>query len=146
MTDDSSNTAQNSETKGKPRGKPFVKGDPRINRNGRPKSFDALRELARAISHEKAVDKSGETVIINGHSATVAEMILRQWATSKNPRLQQAFIEVAFGKVPDRTELTGKDGGPVETVIEVVYVNEDPTDAATAPSGAAGGGGSCAPL
>ena len=34
--------------------KPFVKGDPRINRKGRPKSFDALRSLAQEIAHEAA--------------------------------------------------------------------------------------------
>lgn len=31
-------------------GKGFVKGDPRINRKGRPKSFDALRARAIEIS------------------------------------------------------------------------------------------------
>ena len=99
----SSNTGQNR--------KPgtFVKGDPRINRKGRPKTFDALRQLAQQIAHEAALSK-GEPVIINGHKATVAEMVLRQWATSKNPQLQRAFIEIAFGKTPDKVELTGKDG------------------------------------
>lgn len=78
----------------------FKKGDPRINRKGRPKSFDALRELALQIAHETA--KSGDKeVVINGHKVTVTEAIIRQWAMSKNPKLQQAFIEIAFGKVPD---------------------------------------------
>ena len=72
--------------------KPFVKGDPRINRKGRPKSFDALRTLAQDIAHEKA-KAGGNTVVIDGHSVTVAEAILRQWAQSKNPALQQKFIE-----------------------------------------------------
>ena len=104
--DDSSNTGENR--------KPgtFTKNDPRINRLGRPKSFDALRELAQGIAHEKA--KVGEeTIIIDGHSVTVAEIILRQWAMSKNPQLVKAFIEIAFGKVPDRVEITGEGGGPL---------------------------------
>ena len=84
--------------------KSFTKGDPRINRKGRPKTFDALRELAQSIAHEGA-QQSGQPIVIDGHAATVAEMILRQWATSKNPQLQRAFIEVAFGKVPDKTEI-----------------------------------------
>lgn len=100
---DSSNTAQNSK---RIPGQPFVKGDPRIWRHGRPKSFDALRELAQQIAHETA-KAGGNVVIIDGHTATVSEVILRQWAQSKNPQLQQKFIEVAFGKVPSQVELSG---------------------------------------
>ena len=108
--------------------KPFKKGDPRINRNGRPKSFDALRTLAQDIAHEKA-KAGGNTVVIDGHSVTVAEAILRQWAQSKNPALQQKFIEVAFGKVPQAVEITGKDGGPIITKAYTVVSPDDwPTD------------------
>lgn len=71
-----------------------------INRLGRPKSFDALRELAQQIAHETA-QAGGADVVVNGHKVTVSEAILRQWAMSKNPQLQRAFIEVAYGKVPD---------------------------------------------
>lgn len=92
-----------------------------INRKGRPKSFDAFRELGRQIAHEVAITKEGEPVVVSGHVVTVAEAILRSWARSPNPRLQQAFIEVAFGKVPDTLELTGKDGQP----IQFVDVGED---------------------
>ena len=114
MTD--SNTAPN---RG---GKPFVKGDPRINRKGRPKSFDALRQLAQQIAHEEAKAKDKDTgafvpVVIDGHVATTTELILRKWASSNDPRLQMAFIEVAFGKVPNPVELTGKDGGPVTLAV-----------------------------
>ena len=80
--------------------KPFVKGDPRINRKGRPKSFKALRELAQEVAHEKA-KSGGNTLVIDGHSVTVAEAIIRQWAGSKNPQLQRAFIEIAYGKTPE---------------------------------------------
>ena len=93
--------------------KPFKKGDPRINRRGRPKSFGAIRELAISISNEM-VTKDNKPVIIDGHIATIAEMMLRTWATSRNPQLQKAFFEYAFGKVPDKTELSGPDGGPME--------------------------------
>ena len=92
--------------------KPFKKNDPRINRKGRPKSFDALRALAQQIAHEAAL-KNGEPLVIEGHIITVTEAILRTWAQSKDPRLQQAFIEVAFGKVPQRQELSGPDGGAI---------------------------------
>jgi len=97
-------------------GKGFTKGDPRINRKGRPRSFDALRELAQAIAHEEATDKSKQPVIINGKIATVAEVILRQMA--QDPKRQKEFIEIAFGKVPAPIELTGKDGEPL--VVKVI--------------------------
>jgi len=91
-----SNTAENSR---KATGRPFKKGDPRINRKGRPKSFDALRALAQQIAHEPT------NVVMDGHKVTVAEAILRQWAQSKNPQLARAFIEIAFGKVPDELKV-----------------------------------------
>ena len=98
--------------------KPFVKGDPRINRKGRPRSFDALRELAQEIAHETA-KSGGAEVVIEGHKVTVSEAILRGWAMSKNPQLQRAFIEVAFGKVPDITQLIGDKNNAI--IIHVKY-------------------------
>jgi len=92
----------------------FRKGDPRINRKGRPKSFDALRALAQQIAHEEAL-AGGEPIIFNGKKATVTEMILRQWASSKNHQLQKAFIEIAFGKVPDALDVTS-GGNPIQVI------------------------------
>jgi len=69
--------------------RPFTKGDPRINRKGRPKSFDQFRELAQAIAQEMITDNDGNPM-------TVADAILRSWAESKQPLLQKAFIEYAF--------------------------------------------------
>jgi hypothetical protein len=85
--------------------KPFTKNDPRINRKGRPRTFDALRTLAQQIAHEVAL-KDGAPLVISGRTVTVAEAILRSWATSKNPMLQKAYIEIAFGKVPDNLDIT----------------------------------------
>ena len=111
MTDESSKTAQNSIP-----GKPFKKGDPRINRRGRPTTFGGLRELAQQIAHEKAKKKDGTVITADGHALTIAEAILRQWAVSQNPKLQQLFIEVSYGKVPNVTQLVGAAGGPVQIV------------------------------
>ncbi len=97
----------------------FQKGDARINRKGRPKNFDAFRELAQQIAHEELTGADGSPVLIDGHKVTVTEAILRKWARSNDPRLQQAFVEVAYGKVPIVNEIGGKDGGPI--TIKVTY-------------------------
>lgn len=78
-------------------GIPFTKNDPRINRRGRPRSFDQLRALAQEIAHEEITDK-------NGRKLTRAAAILRIWSRSKDLAAQKAFMEYAFGKVPDKIE------------------------------------------
>jgi hypothetical protein len=84
----------------------FVKGDPRINRHGRPRSFDAVRAIFQAVSHEQIKDKSGNTF-------SVIEAIARKWATSSEPTLQKAFVEYCYGKVPDKLEHDGTISGPI---------------------------------
>lgn len=93
-------------------GRPFTKGDARINRKGRPKTFDALRTLAQQIAHETA-KVGGVEVVVDGHLVTVTEAILRQWASSKDPRLQLAFMEFAYGKPPASVSHTGSGAGTI---------------------------------
>ena len=90
--------------------KPFKKGDVRINRKGRPRTFDQLRALAQQIAQEVVDTKQGKF--------STVEVIMRQWATSKDPRLVQAFIAYAYGKVPDIIAGMGDKG---EVVIRVVH-------------------------
>ena len=94
-SDKNSNTAQKlCRTRGL---KPFKKGhDPRRNLNGRPKSFDEVRSLAQELAH--AADPRCGTAI---------RKVLESWRDSKEPTLQKAFVEYAFGKVPDKIEATG---------------------------------------
>lgn len=74
--------------------KPFKKGDPRINRYGRPKSFDVLRKLALRIASEPAAIKDGYTV-------TKIEAMLNNMMASRNAAHNKTFLEYAFGKVPE---------------------------------------------
>jgi len=97
----------------------FGENRQRINRKGRPKTFDALRTLAQEISHETIPGK-------DGNPYTVAEAILRKWATSPNPALQMKFVEVAFGKVPEEVKLSGDVSG--EVVIRIIYGNDGSND------------------
>ncbi len=69
-----------------------------INRKGRPKSFDAFRALAQQLA-QMVAQKDGQDIVVDGHRVTIAEHILRSWM--ERPDMQRAFIEYAFGKVPD---------------------------------------------
>jgi hypothetical protein len=81
-------------------GKPFVKGDPRINRRGTPKSFEQLRKLAQSIGAELVTDGQGRKL-------TVAEAVLRKLASSGDPQANRIFLEYGFGRPPDKIETTG---------------------------------------
>jgi hypothetical protein len=107
--------------------KPFTKGDPRINRKGRPRHFDALRTLAQQIAHEVATKKDADgndiPLVIDDHVVTNIEAVMRSWMKSKSPALQQKFVEYAYGKVPDLQEITGKNGAAQETKIIIEYAD-----------------------
>ena|SRR3990167_1537407 len=116
-----SNTAKNSHLssplpngkgskKGRGRGKPFEAGkgkDQRINRNGRPKDFTALRALARDIAIETAKSKDEKPVMIGDKTVSITELILLSWATSGDFQRQKHFFEIAYGKVPEEMNLIG---------------------------------------
>lgn len=112
MSDEPQSNSENTEISGRARSnanlKPFKKGDPRINKNGRPKDFTAWRRLTTELLREPALDKNGQPIIITDgsgheHIATNAEMIARSWIQS--PKRQRDVIEAAFGKVPDEVKV-----------------------------------------
>jgi hypothetical protein len=96
-------------------GKGFVKGDPRINRNGRPRSFDEFRSLAQKIAHQNLTLKDGRRL-------TIAEALLEKCARSGEPALIKTFFEYAFGKVPEKIETTGLEN---RTTLILNYADEN---------------------
>ena len=52
----------NNEHEHKKVGRPFVKGDKRINRTGRPKTFDELRRIADMIASELVPGPDGKMI------------------------------------------------------------------------------------
>jgi len=66
--------------------------------DGRPRTFDALRELCQKICHEKVTLDDGEVV-------TRLEVILRDWSESKDVQKQIALVQYGYGKPADKIEL-----------------------------------------
>jgi hypothetical protein len=95
-------------------GKGFVKGDPRCYRKGRPAHYDIIRRIAQQIAWEPAIDA-------RGNNTTRVELMLYRWA--RTPALQRAFVEYAFGKVPDKVESTGLEN---KTTLTLYFDPERP--------------------
>jgi len=92
--------------------KPFVKGDSRINRKGKPKTFKQLRELFISIANEPA--KDGDTI-------TRIEKMGREMLKSDNPADRALVLKYAFGNVPDEAEVNAK----VTLVVKYIDKNTD---------------------
>ena len=118
-----SDKAETSRAKSNANLKPFVKGDPRINRKGKPKDFTKLRELAVSLANEAAIDAATKgPLLVKGHAATEIEMLMRQMMHDNPAR----FVEIAFGKVPDEVKLSGE----VKVVKGYATINPDEWDKA----------------
>jgi len=87
-----------------------------INKNGRPRSFDALRKMAQEMFIRPALDAGGEPVKIDGKPASIVEVVVWKMIHSKNPKEVELALQIAFGKVPDNMELNQKG----EIIIKVI--------------------------
>ena len=97
-----------------PNSKPFVKGDKRINRKGRPRNFDQLRALAQQIANDPLETPEGKITRI--------EALLRVMSTSRNSKDRELFLAYAYGKPKDEIDLSGK------TEIVIRYADDNPTE------------------
>ena len=90
--------------------KPFQKADPRINRTGRPKTYDLIHEIAARLCAEPADLED------NPEGISQLEAIMREWLTAKNYHKQLAVIQYAFGKIPEQIEIQKKE--PNRVIID----------------------------
>jgi hypothetical protein len=79
--------AQNSEQ----RGKPFAKGDPRINKGGRPKGYNAFRKAFRDVKDVAEIRRRLKELIFGGE-ASAAIAAAKLW------------LEYGYGKTPAAPE------------------------------------------
>ena len=79
----------------------FKKGDPRINRKGRPKLGESLAEYIRAFM--EAEDEQKGTIV-----AEMMEIAVKR-ARAGNFQFWDALVNRAYGKVPDKVEVNQEE-------------------------------------
>jgi hypothetical protein len=118
--------------KAMPRGKPFEKGDPRINRAGtlKPRSQRELETLLDEVFDEEVeappdLLKAGKT-----EKMTELRLLLKKMMRSKNIVGGIHVLDRRFGKVSDKIDLSNTDGTlkpemPVEQIAQRVVQLEE---------------------
>ncbi len=86
---------------GKTPSKPFVKGDPRINRKGRPKKGETFAEYVRNFM--EAEDEAKGTIVAEMMQIAVKRARMGQF------QFWEQLVNRAYGKVPDKVEINKDD-------------------------------------
>ena len=100
-------TTATKQRKPRGKGKPFVAGDPRINRKGRPHVPQSEIELRALIG--ELLDEAG-TVRENGQDVRMKKIniLLNKLILSKSPVGQIHILDRLFGKVTEKVEHSGE--------------------------------------
>lgn len=106
----------------------FVKGDPRINRRGRPLGR-TLSEMIREVLNEEAVDKAGRPT-----GKTIKEMLARRAvraAAEGDFRFFREILDRTEGKAPDSqvapdaVETAPLDPSAIDAMNELLRAADD---------------------
>lgn len=95
-------------------GVPFQKGDPRINREGRPKKIPALDTLLADLLDDEA------------ESARLILAALIEKAKDGDVRAAQVILDRAYGKPKESVDLTTNGQAMPSTIIQ--FVRDDSND------------------
>lgn len=114
MTDDVVKATDNNGKKpGGITGKGFVKGDPRINRKGRPvRGMDELKREWQDVWSEIMYDGNGNPIIdeVTGKKLTRLKARMRIATSSRNTQEFRTALEYAYGKPKEEIDLSNSDG------------------------------------